>query len=361
MKQSDEHDIRDEAIADGAPEAPGQSKRARKGSARPSMRRELLELFRDTRPVTPAAMPPAEAAASEPGSLPARTATRAESAPAGSTPEPSRFLRRYLQQTAPDPEPAHSGLPFVDACLGGGFGPGLHLVVGSTVAVSTAFLEAVAWEAVGSRRPVLYYPFRSGGLPVWERLVATLGAMFDGPGLDPAALRGRELSPSDVETLARLDSTLQATVFPYLSLIDGPDDGGGDLSAFVAGLRSHAWETAERLGRPPVVLMDGLDALLAVTGLLPPLQVLSRLDEALAGDSLPCLLAADPAGYLEDEQDGLPVRTMMRLETWSQEPAAGGGRVDLEIRKNLATGWTGVMPLLLDPLSGLFAEAQATQ
>ena len=48
------------------------------------------------------------------------------------------------------------------------------------------------------------------------------------------------------------------------------------------------------------------------------------------------------------------MRTVIAL---APDAGAGSGRVDLEVRKNLATGWTGTVPLLLDPLSGLFAEA----
>ena len=363
MKPTDEH-----PTGDGGADAAGRSKRPKKGPARPSMRRELMELFRDTRAAEAPPAPPAFGPESAPPSLVAASVPESEPAP-GAAPlsmesalaaeaEPSRFLRRYLQQSAPTPEPARSGLPSLDDRLGGGFAPGLHVVLGSVTATCTAFLEAVAWEAVGSRRAVLYYPLRSGSLPVWERLIATLSAVLDGRGLDPSALRGRELVPSDVAALTRLDAALQTTVLPYLTLMDHPEDGGGDLSAFISGLRSHAVEAAEQHGRLPLVLIDGLDALLAITGLLPPLQVLARLDEALAGDSLPCLLAADPAGYAEDEEDLFPSRTVLRLRSSSPGPALAAGRVDLEVRKNAVTGWTGVTPLFLDPLSGLFAETR---
>jgi len=34
----------------------------------------------------------------------------------------------------------------------------------------------------------------------------------------------------------------------------------------------------------------------------------------------------------------------------------GFDRVDLEVRANTPTGWTGTLPLLLDRRSGLFAQ-----
>jgi hypothetical protein len=103
-----------------------------------------------------------------------------------------------------------------------------------------------------------------------------------------------------------------------------------------------------------LVLIDDLDRLVATTGARAPAHVLSRLDTALAADSIPGLLAAGWDSVAPASVDRLPVRTVIAL---APDAGAGSGRVDLEVRKNLATGWTGTVPLLLDPLSGLFAEA----
>ncbi len=98
------------------PPSSGQTRR----TARASMREELLALFRDTE--WPSPLP-----SSTP--CPARPATASE--PGLPATEPSVFLRRFLQQAARSPELAPSGLANLDARLAGGFGSGLHVVLGT--------------------------------------------------------------------------------------------------------------------------------------------------------------------------------------------------------------------------------------
>ena len=365
MKHDDERERETAACSETA----SQSKRRRTGAGRASMRHEFMELFRDTRlepsggasagaaaPKRPDALEDAGAAQGPVSVQEPRWQPESRAVPAAAA-GPSRFLRRFLQQAAPAPEPARSGLTALDRCLGGGFGYGLHLVAGAAGSGKTAFLESLAWENVGNHRPCLYYALRPGGLDVWERLIATLGALLDGPGIAPAALRGRDLVPEDVETLSRLDAALQASVLPYLSIVDAAPGSISSLSAFVEGVRSHSQEAAEEHGRLPVVLVDDLDALLTLTGSRSPLNVLSRLDTALATDSIPGLLAAGPGSIFPVAVDRLPVRTVIALSPVAAGPGGVSGHVDLEVRRNSATGWTGAVPLLLDPLSGFFAEA----
>ena len=220
----------------------------------------------------------------------------------------------------------------------------------------TAFLESLAWEAVASRRPGLYYGLKTGTLRVWERLIATLGTILDGEAITPAALRGRELVPKDAETLRRLDAALQTSVLPYLSLVDA-SPAMGSLSAFVEDVRSRAQEAGEQHGRLPLILIDDLERLVALTGSRSPLHLLSRINDALVADSIPGLLAGAPAGPLFVEVERLPVQTVLTLMPVFASVAAPPERVDLEVQKNAATGWTGTVPLLLDPWSGLFAES----
>lgn len=342
MKHDDEQQISEGST----PDEPTSSKRQKKASARPSMRRELMELFRDTRLDAPGRVPP-------PGEVAPEGADCHAAGPAA-TPEPSRFLRRFLQRSTPSPEPAHSGLACLDMYLGGGFSGGLHLVLGHEAAGKTAFLESLAWEAVGNRRPALYYALKSGSLEVWERLIVTLGAIIDGEGIVPSELRGADLVPAEKEALHRLDAELQSFVLPYLSLMDRVPGPAGDLSGFIDRLHSRSQEAAERHGRLPLILVDDLEELTAITGSRSPLHVLSRLDAALAAHSLPGILTAGPNGPLLRHVDQLPVRSVMAL---SEAESGGGGRVQLEVLKNTSTGWTGIVPLLLDPSSGLFAEA----
>ena len=254
------------------------------------------------------------------------------------------------------PAPAPSGLAGLDQRLGGGFGYGLHLVLGPPGSGKTAFLESLAWEAVAGRRPGLYYGLKTGTLRVWERLIATLGTILDGEAITPAVLRGRELVPKDAETLRRLDTALQTSVLPYLSLVDA-SPAMGSLSAFVEDVRSRAQEAGEQHGRLPLILIDDLERLVALTGSRSPLHLLSRINDALVADSIPGLLAGAPAGPLFVEVERLPVQTVLTLMPVFASVAAPPERVDLEVQKNAATGWTGTVPLLLDPWSGLFAES----
>ena len=348
------HDDERKREGEACPETPQEGRRPERGAGRASMRHEFMELFRDTR-----LHPPGEGPGHQSGGEAVLAPTPRPEAPIlpeATVAEPSRFLRRFLQHAAPSPEPARSGLAALDGHLGGGFGQGLHLIIGGTGAGKTAFLEALAWEAVGSRRPCLYYALKPGSLEVWERLIATLGTILEEPAIAPAAMRGLDLAPEDVETLARLDAALQASVLPFLSLIDAAPGSTSNLSAFVEGLRAHCQESAEQHGRLPLVLVDDLDRLVTITGSRAPVHVLSRLDAALAADSIPGLLAAGWDSVAPASVDRLPVRTVVALAR-AAGPGGSNGRVDLEVRKNLATGWTGTIPLLLDQSSGLFAEA----
>jgi hypothetical protein len=330
------------------------------------MREEFLALFRDTTLAPPPGAPPTagEAARGADGyggaelsgaDLGGGTGRR----PGAPVTEPSRFLRRFLQQAAPTPESASSGLAGLDLCLGGGFGYGLHLVLGHPGSGKTAFLESVAWEAVAGQRPALYYALKTGTLRVWERLIVALGAILDGPVVAPTALRGRDVAPSDVEALARLDAVLQVSVLPYLTLIDASPVSTATMSAFIEDVRSRVQESGEQHGRLPVVLVDDLERLATLTGSESAARVLARLDDALAGESIPGLLAGPLEGVLDGRLEGLPVRTVLTLTPASTPPGAATERVEVEVRKNTATGWTGGLSLLLDPWSGLVAEAAA--
>jgi hypothetical protein len=334
-------------------EMPPVSRRKRAGG-RASMRDEFLALFRDTR-----LGPPSDESAFRNETAALDGAAPREGPAILPASEPSRFLRRFLQQAAPSPELAPSGLAGLDGRLGGGFGSGLHLVLGPPGSGKTAFLESLAWEAVASQRPSLYYALKTGSLRVWERLIATLGTILDGPAITPSELRGQELGPKDMETLGRLDAALQASVLPYLALIDGTPASAGSLSTFVEDIRSRAQEAGEQHGWIPLVLVDDLERLVALTGSRSPLHVLSRLDNALAADSIPGLLACAPDGLIPTEVERLAVQTVVSLTPILPLATATPERVDLEVRKNAATGWTGILSLLLDPWSGLFAESGA--
>jgi hypothetical protein len=55
-------------------------------------------------------------------------------------------------------------------------------------------------------------------------------------------------------------------------------------------------------------------------------------------------------------QERLPAQTTLALVSVSAFADEAFGRVDLELRTNARTGWTGTLPLLLDRHSGLFTD-----
>jgi DnaB-like helicase C terminal domain len=345
-EEPEEAAAREQTPEAGAPQQkPSPSGRQTKGIPRASMREGLAVLFRNTE--RPLPLPPSIPAPSAP-------ATAGERGPPAT--EPSVFLRQFLQQAARSPELAPSGLANLDARLAGGFGSGLHLVSGRPGVGKTAFLESVAWEAVSSERPVLYYALKEGCIGAWGRLVSTLGNILGGPAIPLGALRARTLGPDDLETLTRLDLTLQASVLPCLSLVETIPACTDTLSAFIEDVRLRAQEAKERHGRIPLLLVDDLERLLLLTRARPLLHLLSRLDDALAASSIPGLLAMTLLDRSACGLERLPAQTTLALVSVSASANDAFGRVDLELRTNARTGWTGTLPLLLDRRCGLFTH-----
>ena len=323
-----------------APE-PAPSGRHARGMSNAWMREELLALFRDTQQKS--TVPAASAA------------TTAE--PGSPAPAPSVFLRRFLDQAARSPELAPSGVVRLDACLDGGFGAGAHLVTGRPGVGKTAFLESTAWEAISSERPVLYYVLKEGSIGAWVRLVSTLGIILGGPSLPLSAPRTSSLAPDDLETLTRLDLAFQASVMPYLSLVETIPAPADSLRAFLGDVRSRAQVATQRHGRTPLLLVDDLECLLLPSPARPLTYQLSRLNDTLIAESMPGLFAMtptdEPAGL-----DRLPASTLLELVPVPPPAPDGERRVDLQVRTNSGAKWTGTLPLLVHP-SGLFADRGA--
>jgi hypothetical protein len=325
--------------------SPAPATSRKRAAARSSMREGLAALFHDTRPPR---VPYVEALVS---------GISAAGGPGLSANAQSGFLQRFLERTDRWTELAPSGIPPVDARLGGGFGPGLHVVAGGPGVGKTAFLESAAWEAVSSERPVLYYAFKEGALGAWRRLVSTLGYILDGPTVPLGNLRSGALTPGDVDTLRRLDLSLQTSVLPYLCLVEHRPVGVDTLGAFVEDVRSRAQTAQERHGRVPLLLVDDLD------GLLPPARsqsqsrLLVSLGEALVADSIPGLLATTQSDRSPTRPERLPCKTMLTL---ASAPVAARGHWDhlsLDLQTSVLSGWKGKIPLVLDRRSGLFTHA----
>ena len=331
-------------IETGEPEPEGivipPSRRGR-ATTRASMREGLASLFRNTQAL----------------SLPHPPAVPAQS-PDPDAVGPSAFFTQYMRDSDTAPELAPSGLAALDARLGGGFGYGLNLVAGGPGIGKTAFIEAVAWEAVGKRRPVLYYALREGGRATWERLVSTLSYVMGGPVLRLPDLRARTLDEECIATLRNIDRALQASVLPWLSLIETIPAYTDPLTAFLEDISVRAMQARDQQVRTPLVLVDDLQRLLLHTRARPLLHVLSRIDDALAASSIPGFLTLTPADFSGHTLAGLPAQGIVTLEPAYVSPDDSYSILDLAVLANTRTGWTGTLPLLLDRRSGLIAPAE---
>ena len=315
-------------------------------AGRASMSEELAALFRPTdQPLPPS-----------PDDTAPPVSSTAPPVPGAPTTEPSHFLQRFLRQAARPQEIAPSGITNLDARLAGGFGPGLHLVSGPSGADRVAFLDSVVWEAVASGRPVIYYTLREGSLRAWERLIGALGSILGGPTVPLARFRAEEVGTADVEVLMHLDTALQRSVLPFVSLVDSIPAHPDTLSAFVEDVRSRAREAEERHGRLPLLVVDDLERFSFLVGSRRITRVLFRVDEVLSADHTPGLVAAglprSPANGLE----AAPGQTMLALEPVRSVQEDVFGLVDLRLLINNQTGWTGVLPLLVDRQTGLVSD-----
>jgi hypothetical protein len=304
----------------------------RPNGSRASMSDDLLALFRSTEPPN---APPADS----------RVPNHAQ---------PSPYLTRYLRHTEPSPELAPSGLAALDEHLGGGFGPGLHLLQGRPGAGKSAFLQSMTLEAVSLGRPVRYYALREGSLGTWERLVSSFSHILGGPAIPLSALRAHALTPDELEALADIDLALAESVLPLLSLIETVPADVDDLWDFVEDVRSAAAETGKWRRKAPLVLVDDLESLLLLTGARPIDHLFSRLDDALRAEAIPCLIALVTPNRSDRSVESFQAQTRLTLVSASVSND-GFSRGQLEVAVNAATGWTGTLPLLLDRDSGVFA------
>lgn len=316
---------------------------------RASMSEELAALFRPTEEGVGASLEETEP--------PGEPLTWGEAA--SLAPRPSVFLRRFLRQASARPRQLlSSGIASLDSRLGGGFGPGLHLVTGASAGGRTSFLDSVAWEAVASEHPVIYYTLREGSLQTWERLITALASILGEPAV-PLATRRRGLVGADVEVLTRLDAALQRSVLPFLCLVETIPAHPDALGAFLEDMLSRARETRENHRKTPLVLVDDLDRLLFLTAHRRPRHLLFRLEEVLSGDAVPGLLAAAlpyrPGAGVETR----PAQTTLVLEQASYGQESDLAPMDLRLVVNNQTGWTGTLPLVVDSGSGLVAENRA--
>ena len=303
-------------------------------------------------------------------SPPTAGAGDADALPGAEAPEPaaaeaqdaSVFMRRFLRRSHRCADPPSSGIPDLDVRLGGGLGPGLHLVAGRPGDAKTALLLSAVWEAISGQRPALYYALREGSLLTWMRLAAALAAL-QAPSREPAVtlaqLRAGRLSESQEEALARLDKDLQSWVLPLLSLVDPLPAQTATLEAFVDDLRVRVRRLADDQGQTPLVLVDDLDRLLLLAAGRPLPQALALLDDALREACAPGLAAVVLPESLRGAAEALPVQTVLHLEAEAGAADAGFSWASLRVEVNTSADYTGALPLLWDRTSGLFTADPA--
>jgi hypothetical protein len=256
--------------------------------------------------------------------------------------------------------PVSSGVSEFDARLGGGFFPGLWMIVGEPGADKTTFLESVAWEAVAYHRAVVYYALIEGAEAVRERLLGILAfIMADGGDSTPSGHAERR---SDSERVADLDPTVWPAVFSRVWVVDSLPAGPEPVSGFLRSLERTLGDVASRVGHVPVVLIDDLATLLGGLGVesaMGAARVMAGLDGALVRCASAGLMAADPElttllpPLERAKAKGLVQLGHGRIELQSRSPL----RLDVTIHENPHATWRGTLPLVLHSSVGVFTLA----
>ena len=257
--------------------------------------------------------------------------------------------------------PASSGIGELDARLGGGFFPGLWMVVGRPGAQTTAFLESVAWEAVARHQAVIYYALTEGATAARERLLATVAFIMT-DGVDDTA-DGRVEWRSDSEGLVGLDPQAWHVVLSRVWLADSLPGGPEPVGVFLRSLEHTLENVASRVGQAPVVLIDDLESLvrgLGVESVRRAARVVAGLNGVLARCGSPGLMTSPPElTALVPRSDEAGAKGLVqlghgRLELASRSPE----RMDVTIHENPHAPWRGTLPLVLHPSVGLFTLAR---
>jgi len=253
-----------------------------------------------------------------------------------------------------------SGVGELDERLGGGFLPGLWMIVGQPGTDKRAFLESVAWEAVAHHQAVVYYALTEGAEAVRQRLLGIL-AFIVAEEADRTPDDHTERR-SDSERSADLDLAVWPAVLSRLWIVDSLPGGPEPVGVFLRSLERTLGNVASRVGHVPVVLIDDLETLLRgldVKSAMGAARVITGLDGALVRCTAAGLMAALPTLTTllppseEAKTNGLFQLGHGLIELLSRSPV----RLDITIHENPHAAWRGTLPLVLHSSLGMFTPA----
>jgi hypothetical protein len=311
-------------------------------------------------------VPPEPEVAREPAAAPGPAVTETgpgerEPQEAGAIGGQSRFFRAFLGSLERPRAPVPTGFPTLDALLGGGLHPGLHVISGSVDSGGRAFLQNVLWKAVSEERRAAYFTLASGSQRAWEEMIVTLSHLLGDRPLTLEQIRDTASAASWKEEIRRLDEMLGRSLIPYVHLVDQVVAGPFPITAFLRQLD----ESLEVAGpAPPLLLIDGLPQLSIFLGARRQLEVGSlvlELDTYLRGRRLPGLLLSEwsPRGRKRWEDQGtdhLGSGLIQFSRRRRRAPLAQLAEVGVTVVKQPRSPRQGKLRFALDRASGLLVE-----
>ena len=169
-------------------------------------------------------------------------------------------IRLMLARSRKEAKPVPMPWPGVEAALGGGLWPGLHILTGTTGAGKTQLSLQVAFKAACAGVPTLYIGLELGELDLVARLLAL--AEGEATGRTPP-WSAMYLGQTDSGTLERMGSDYRDTLagLPFRAEFGPPNGWGADqLHARVRAMRDKYPEKTPG-ERPLLVVLDYLQAI----------------------------------------------------------------------------------------------------
>lgn len=146
------------------------------------------------------------------------------------------------------------GLPQLDAALGGGLYPGLHVLGGATAGGKTALALHAAEQNARAERPVLFVTYEQSRAELWTRLISSR------VGISVSQLRKGGTAEEPVGTLLTGKAEyreLASSVAPYLRIFEG-DGSSGAQQWGVERIAAEVRRVRATFGQSPLVILDYL-------------------------------------------------------------------------------------------------------